>query len=198
MQSALTVRRPRRPIQIPFPKNSQLNLPFPQRHTGSRRRTRRSLVRKSKSKRRSMSAHLCFPACHFSPYALDPDTPESDYEIHLIRTHDPASIPPDNEAWPLYYQVIVDALDPLPRRPPSRPPRGHRLLRENQGPPRPAPPTAPLPTPPERTQSAPPPLRPRQPHLTVSIQPWWGGRPARLGVLTNWAGMSSPQRLAMG
>ena len=47
-----------------------------------------------------MTAHNYHPTCHFSPYALDPDTPESDYEVHLIRTHDPAYIPPDSEAWP--------------------------------------------------------------------------------------------------
>jgi hypothetical protein len=61
-----------------------------------------------------MTVYQFEPACCFSPYALDPDTPESDYEIHLIKTHDPAYIPPDNEAWPLYYQVIVDALHPYP------------------------------------------------------------------------------------
>ena len=41
-----------------------------------------------------MTAHNYHPTCHFSPYALDPDTPESDYEVHLIRTLDPAYIPP--------------------------------------------------------------------------------------------------------
>ena len=51
---------------------------------------------------------------HFSLYALNPDTPDADYEIHLIRAADPAYIPPDNEAWPLYYQVIADALKPFP------------------------------------------------------------------------------------
>jgi hypothetical protein len=61
-----------------------------------------------------MTAHSYALTCHFSLYALDPDTPESDYEIHLIKTHDPAYIPPDNEAWPLYYQVIVDALEAFP------------------------------------------------------------------------------------
>jgi hypothetical protein len=61
-----------------------------------------------------MTAHCYALTCHFSLYALDPDTPQSDYEIHLIKTHDPAYIPPDNEAWPLYYQVIVDALNAFP------------------------------------------------------------------------------------
>ena len=61
-----------------------------------------------------MTAHTYHPTCHFSPYGLDPDTPEADYEVHLIRTHDPAYIPPDSEAWPLYYQVIVDALRAFP------------------------------------------------------------------------------------
>jgi hypothetical protein len=32
------------------------------------------------------------------------------YEIRLIRAEDPAYIPSDLEAWPIYYQAILSAL----------------------------------------------------------------------------------------
>lgn len=50
----------------------------------------------------------------FSVYGLDPETPSEDYEIHLVRTADPAYLPPDSEAWPLYYQATIQALKAFP------------------------------------------------------------------------------------
>jgi hypothetical protein len=67
-------------------------------------------IRESKRKGTLMTTHTGDTTCHFLPCALDPRTPESDYEIHLHKTHDPAY----NEAWPLCYQVIVDALNTYP------------------------------------------------------------------------------------
>ena len=49
-----------------------------------------------------------------SRYGLDPDTPTADYDIRLVPSHDPAYIPPDAEAWPLYYRVALDALQAFP------------------------------------------------------------------------------------
>ena len=51
---------------------------------------------------------------HFSQFGLDPDTPDADYEIHLIQTHDPGYTPPDQELWPLYYPIIIEALKAFP------------------------------------------------------------------------------------
>jgi hypothetical protein len=50
----------------------------------------------------------------FSRYGLDPDTPPTDYQIHFVHAKDPAYIPPDCEAWPLYYQALLNALQPFP------------------------------------------------------------------------------------
>ena len=34
--------------------------------------------------------------------------------FHLVSSQDPAYIPADFDAWPIYYKCIVDALDPFP------------------------------------------------------------------------------------
>ena len=51
---------------------------------------------------------------HFSCFGLEPDTPETDYEIHFVKAADPAYLPPDSEAWPLYYHAVLDALQGFP------------------------------------------------------------------------------------
>ena len=54
------------------------------------------------------------PGHCFSCFGLDPDTPSEDYEIRLIRTANPAYLPPDSEAWPLYYQAAVESPKAFP------------------------------------------------------------------------------------
>jgi hypothetical protein len=49
-----------------------------------------------------------------SLYGLDPDTPATDYEIHLIRAADPAYVPPDSELWPLYFRAVIEILERHP------------------------------------------------------------------------------------
>ena len=49
-----------------------------------------------------------------SVYGLDPDTPATDYEIHLIRAADPAYVPPDSELWPLYFHTVFAILERHP------------------------------------------------------------------------------------
>ena len=49
-----------------------------------------------------------------SLYGLHPDTPESDYEIHLIRATDPTYIPPDSELWPLYFTKVFEIVQRHP------------------------------------------------------------------------------------
>jgi hypothetical protein len=51
---------------------------------------------------------------YFSCFGLDPDTPEIDYEIHFVKTNNPGYIPPDAEAWPLYYHAAMDTLKDFP------------------------------------------------------------------------------------
>jgi len=56
-----------------------------------------------------------FRAGHaFSCFGFDPETPAEDYEIHFVRTQDPGYIPPDAEAWPLYYRAAVQTLAAFP------------------------------------------------------------------------------------
>ena len=50
------------------------------------------------------------PTFCFSRFGLDPATPAEDYEIHFVKSHDPAYLPPDSEAWPLYYRVALEAV----------------------------------------------------------------------------------------
>ena len=38
------------------------------------------------------------------------DHEDGTYEIHLIKASDPAYIPEDAEAWPLYYRAIINTL----------------------------------------------------------------------------------------
>ena len=38
------------------------------------------------------------------------DRPDGTYEIHLVKSQNPAYIPSDLEAWPIYYQAIIDVL----------------------------------------------------------------------------------------
>jgi len=52
------------------------------------------------------------PAC--SCFGLDPRTPETDYEIHFVKATDPGYIPPDSEAWPLYYHAAIGTLRNFP------------------------------------------------------------------------------------
>jgi hypothetical protein len=49
-----------------------------------------------------------------SCFGLDPDTPETDYEIHFVKATDPGYLPPDSEAWPLYYHAAIDTLKRFP------------------------------------------------------------------------------------
>lgn len=58
--------------------------------------------------------HTFLPGPCFSCFGLDPDTPAEDYQIRLIRASDPAYLPPDSEAWPLYYQAAVECLKAFP------------------------------------------------------------------------------------
>ena len=50
------------------------------------------------------------PTLCFSCFGLDPETPAADYQIHLVRTQDAAYIPPDAEAWPLFYAAALARL----------------------------------------------------------------------------------------
>ena len=61
-----------------------------------------------------LSHHHYHATFHFSAYALDPDTPDTEYEVHVIKTSDPGYVPPDQEAWPLYYPIILKALEAFP------------------------------------------------------------------------------------
>ena len=53
------------------------------------------------------------PTLCFSCFGLDPETPAADYQIHFVRTQDAAYIPPDSEAWPLFYASPVGAMQTL-------------------------------------------------------------------------------------
>ena len=50
----------------------------------------------------------------FSCYGLDPETPSADYEIHFVRAQDPAYLPPDAEAWPIYYRAAIEVVKQFP------------------------------------------------------------------------------------
>jgi len=50
----------------------------------------------------------------FSCFGFDPETPAEDYEIRFVRAQDPDYIPPDAEAWPLYYRAAVESLAAFP------------------------------------------------------------------------------------
>ena len=61
------------------------------------------------------------PRCHtyrnthcVSCYGFDLETPFEDYEIRFVRVEDPDYIPPDSEAWPLYFQAVTAALATFP------------------------------------------------------------------------------------
>ena len=58
-----------------------------------------------------------------SCFGLDPETPAADYEIHFVRTQDAAYIPPDSEAWPLFYAAALEPSNnsPAPSTPPASP-----------------------------------------------------------------------------
>ncbi len=38
------------------------------------------------------------------------EQPDGTYQIHLVKAQDPAYIPSDLEAWPIYYQAILNIL----------------------------------------------------------------------------------------
>ena len=38
------------------------------------------------------------------------EQPDGTYEIHLVKSTNPAYIPSDLEAWPIYYEAIQEAL----------------------------------------------------------------------------------------
>ena len=54
------------------------------------------------------------PTLCFSCFGLDPETPAADYQIHFVRTQDAAYIPPDCEAWPLFYAAALEAIKQFP------------------------------------------------------------------------------------
>ena len=54
------------------------------------------------------------PTLCFSCFGLDPETPAADYEIHFVRTQDAAYIPPDSEAWLLFYAAALEAIKHFP------------------------------------------------------------------------------------
>ena len=54
------------------------------------------------------------PTHCFSCFGLDPEAPSDDYEIRLVRAQDPAYIPPDSEAWPIYYRAAIEAAQKIP------------------------------------------------------------------------------------
>ena len=54
------------------------------------------------------------PTLCFSCFGLDPETPAADYEIHFVRTQDAAYIPPDSEAWLLFYAAALEAIKQFP------------------------------------------------------------------------------------
>ncbi len=58
--------------------------------------------------------HTLLPTLCFSCFGLDPETPPTDYEIHFIRSHDEAYIPPDSEAWPLYFRAAIETIKQFP------------------------------------------------------------------------------------
>ena len=49
-------------------------------------------------------------AITFSVYSLPCAAANATYRIHLVKSEDPAYIPSDLEAWPIYYQAIHDVL----------------------------------------------------------------------------------------
>ena len=42
------------------------------------------------------------------------EQPDGTYQIHLIKSQNPAYIPSDLEAWPIYYEAIQEALVNFP------------------------------------------------------------------------------------
>ncbi len=58
--------------------------------------------------------HTLLSTLSFSCCGLDPETPSIDHEIHLTRSHDEACIPPDSEAWPLYFRVAIETIKQFP------------------------------------------------------------------------------------
>ncbi len=46
----------------------------------------------------------------YSVYSLPRAAADATYKIHLVKSEDPAYIPSDLEAWPIYYQAIHDVL----------------------------------------------------------------------------------------
>ena len=54
------------------------------------------------------------PTLCFSCFGLDPETPADDYQIHFVRAQDAAYVPPDAEAWPLFYAVALEAIKQFP------------------------------------------------------------------------------------
>ena len=66
------------------------------------------------------------PTLCFSCFGLDPETPAADYQIHFVRTQDAAYIPPDSEAWPLFYAAALEAIKQFPA--PSTPDQALNLV----------------------------------------------------------------------
>lgn len=54
------------------------------------------------------------PGSTYSLFSSPPSGPEASYQIHLVASTDPAYIPEDFEAWPIYYHTIVDTLRQFP------------------------------------------------------------------------------------
>jgi hypothetical protein len=50
----------------------------------------------------------------YSTYSRKLEHPDQDCKLYLIPASDPAFIPSDWEAWPVYQQSIVRALKPFP------------------------------------------------------------------------------------
>ena len=63
------------------------------------------------------------PTLCLSCFGLDPETAAVDYEIHFVRTEDAAYIPPESEAWPLFYAVAwkLSNNSPALSMPPAKP-----------------------------------------------------------------------------
>ena len=46
----------------------------------------------------------------YSIYSPPRAAADATYKIHLVKSEDPAYIPSDLEAWPIFYQAIHDVL----------------------------------------------------------------------------------------
>ena len=71
-----------------------------------------------------ISRYHLLPSLTYSAFSRPRrEQPDGTYQIHLVKSQNPAYIPSDLEAWPIYYEAILETLVnyPTPTTPPSKP-----------------------------------------------------------------------------